>query len=235
MSHRWSDLGSFARERGAPVERGPSNGLRSSGALFFTAGCVVLMGIITAEALYPLTYTTAGNEISDLGGTKPPGGLVLQPSATIFNLTMMATGLLVLLGAVVGRRQIGRATGLAITLLGASILGVGIFPGNTGTPHALLAMGAFFSGGIAAVLSAHSVTPPLRYVLALLGSINLLALASYFVLGEANPLWVLGVGGAERWVAYPVVLWLLGYGGYLAGAGRSAPQVPELQAAPAAA
>ena len=23
-----------------------------------------------------------------------------------------------------------------------------------------------------------------------------------------------GVGGAERWVAYPVILWLMGFGGY---------------------
>jgi hypothetical protein len=35
--------------------------------------------------------------------------------------------------------------------------------------------------------------------------------------GDASPLWVLGVGGAERWVAYPVILWLMGFGGYLAG------------------
>ena len=167
----------------------------------------------------PTLDTTAGNEISDLGGTRPPAGLVLQPSATIFNLTMMATGLLVLLGTIVSIGQLGRATGLVVGALGVSILGVGIFPGNTGTPHALLAMVAFFSGGIAAVLSARRVAPPLRYVLALLGAVNLVALGSYFVLGDANPLWVLGVGGAERWVAYPVILWLLGFGGYLAGRG----------------
>ena len=84
------------------------------------------------------------------------------------------------------------------------------------------------------MLSARSVTSPLRYVVALLGTVNLLLLTSYFVLGDANPLWVLGVGGAERWVAYPVILWLIGYGGYLAGAARSSPNV-ELHAAPATA
>lgn len=57
--------------------------------------------------------------------------------------------------------------------------------------------------------------------------INLTALATYFLLGESNPLWSLGVGGAERWVAYPVILWLLGYGGYVAGRGS----VPELSRA----
>ena len=230
MSYQQVRFESVARPRPAHVEPTGSKDLRSAGALLFTAGCIVLMGIITAEALYPLTYTTAGNEISDLGGTRPPAGLVFQPSATIFNLTMMATGVLVLLGVVVGHRQFGRATSLAITLLGASVLGVGIFPGNTGTPHALLAMGAFFSGGIAAVLSARAVMPPLRYVLGLLGTVNLLALTSYFALGDANPLWALGVGGAERWVAYPVILWLIGYGGYLVGSASSARESSDLRA-----
>ena len=43
------------------------------------------MGIITAEALYPGTFSTGANEISDLGGTRPPNSVILQPSATIFN------------------------------------------------------------------------------------------------------------------------------------------------------
>jgi hypothetical membrane protein len=191
--------------------------LRLAGTALFAAGCIIVMGIITSEAFYPLVYTTGGNEISDLGGTRPPAGLVFQPSATIFNLTMMATGLLVLLGSWLGHHRFGRPTTFAIGVLGASVLGVGIFPGNTGTPHAALAMFAFFSGGFAAVLSARSVTAPLRYVLVLLGAVNLLALASYFALGDANPLWVLGVGGAERWVVYPVILWLIGFGGSVGG------------------
>ena len=77
----------------------PSRLVRAAGAMLFVAGAVILMGIISAEALYPAPYTTGGNEISDLGGTEPPAAIVLQPSATIFNLTMMAAGALVLAGA----------------------------------------------------------------------------------------------------------------------------------------
>ncbi len=73
--------------------------VRAAGAMLFVAGAVILMGIISAEALYPAPYTTGGNEISDLGGTEPPAAIVLQPSATIFNLTMMTAGVLVLAGA----------------------------------------------------------------------------------------------------------------------------------------
>ena len=40
--------------------------LRLGGALLTIAGVTILMGIITAEALYPNIFTTGGNEISDL-------------------------------------------------------------------------------------------------------------------------------------------------------------------------
>jgi hypothetical membrane protein len=191
---------------------------RFAGALLFSAGAILLMGIITAEALYPVVYSTAGNEISDLGGTRPPEGLVFQPSATIFNASIMLTGLLVAIAALVVHRAYGHwSVSTPIAGLGLAALAVGIFPGPTGNPHAIAAMVAFFSGGFAAVLSARVVRPPFRYPLLILGVITLASLASYFTLGDANPMWELGVGGAERWVAYPEILWLMGFGGYLAG------------------
>lgn len=193
-----------------------------AGLAFFSAGVVIFMGIITAEALYPVAYSTFGNEISDLGGTRPPAGLVFQPSATIFNTAMILTGLFVAFGSFAVHRAFGHWTvTLPIAVLGAGVLLVGIFPGNTGTPHAVSAMVAFFAGGFAAVLSSRVTRAPLRYALGLLGVVNLTLLASYFTLGDANPLWALGVGGAERWVAYPEILWLLGFGGYLAGSSEA--------------
>jgi hypothetical protein len=32
-----------------------------------------------------------------------------------------------------------------------------------------------------------------------------------------GPVAILGIGGLERWVAYPVALWVTGFGGYLLG------------------
>ncbi|HWC69718.1 MAG TPA: DUF998 domain-containing protein, partial [Actinomycetota bacterium] len=32
----------------------------------------------------------------------------------------------------------------------------------------------------------------------------------------------LGIGGIERWIVYPVILWMVAFGGYLL-AGRTAP------------
>lgn len=198
----------------------PTTAVRLAGVLLLLAGAIVLMGIITAEALYPAPYTTGGNEISDLGGTRPPEGLVLQPSATIFNLVMLGCGLLVLVAAWLVQRGLGRRS-LAITLglLGVGATCVGLFPGNTGTPHALFSLLTFVAGGVCGLVAARVTSAPFRYVSAALGVVSLGALLSYGVLGDAGPLASLGDGGVERWVAYPVVLWLVGFGGYLTASG----------------
>ena len=58
------------------------------------------MGIITAETKYPVfRHYTTRQEISDLGGTSPPQGLVTQPSAMIFDATMLIAGVLLVAGA----------------------------------------------------------------------------------------------------------------------------------------
>ena len=192
--------------------------LRLGGAILFLAGSIILMGIISAEALYPAPYTTGGSEISDLGGTRPPEGLVLQPSATIFDVSMIVIGLMVIAGSVFVHRAFGRrAVTIPILVLGVGALGVGLFPGNTGTPHALFAMATFIAGGVACITSSIATSGPFRYLSMLFGAVALATLGSYIVLGDAAPLASLGAGGLERWIVYPIVLWITGFGGYMAG------------------
>ncbi len=106
---------------------------------------------------------------------------------------------------------------IPLAVLGVGALGVGLFPGNTGTPHALFAMLTFVSGGVAAISAARVSSAPFRLVSLALGSIALLTLASYIVMGERSPLAPLGIGGVERWIVYPIVLWVTAFGGYLSG------------------
>ena len=56
-------------------------------------------------------------------------------------------------------------------------------------------------------------------LLVLVGGVALAALASVFLLGvdTGNPLMVLGLCGAERWVVYQILLWATGFGGDLLG------------------
>ena len=202
----------------AAAGRTRASDLRLGGALLSLAGGIILLGIITAEALYPRAYGTGANAISDLGGTEPPNSLVFQPSAGVFDGSMIVVGLLVLAGTWFVHRAFGRRSmTIPLALLGVGALGVGLFPGNTGTPHALFAMLTFVSGGVASLTGSRVATAPFRYLSMLLGALSLLTLVAYMTLGDANPMAGLGIGGIERWIVYPTVVWVTAFGGYLAG------------------
>ena len=191
-----------------------------AGALLFTVGVIAILGIITAEALYP-GYSTSANEISDLGATPPPQSLVVQPSATIFNTAMMVCGALVILAAFFLYRSFrSRAVAISTGLFGVGALGVGIFPGNYGDLHAGFALLTFIVAAVAAIIAHKVETAPFRYFSVVLGAVSLVVLVLYFILGDSHPLAGLGSGGIERWVAYPILLWVTGFGGYLLGRSR---------------
>ena len=188
-----------------------------AGALLFLAGVIIIMGIITAETLYP-GYSTARNMISDLGATMPPDSIVIEPSASIFDASMIAAGLLILFAAFsLHCESRDRLFTMLLALLGTGVLGIGLFTGRYGTIHTLLALLAFISGGLVCIAAWRVVRPPFSWFSVILGVISLSTLGSFYFLSGSGPLMALGPGGLERWVAYPVVLWLTGYGGYLMG------------------
>ncbi|WP_382209939.1 DUF998 domain-containing protein [Halorussus caseinilyticus] len=150
--------------------------------------------------------------------SRPPNSVVHQPSATIFNATMVLSGALVLVATYFVHRTFGRrVVSVPLALFGVGVLGVGVFPGNRVPWHGIFALLTFVSGGVTVVLSSRVVTSPFRYLCLAFGGVSLTALASAIFLGSANPLLVLGLGGVERWVVYPLLLWMTGFGGYLMG------------------
>ncbi|MDO8869410.1 MAG: DUF998 domain-containing protein [Methanobacteriaceae archaeon] len=189
--------------------------LTRSGLLFFLVGSIILMGIITAETFYPekYTYTTSDSMISDLGATEPPNSIITQPSATIFNFSMIIVGILVLLGTYFLFRALNdKIATILIGLLGLGALGVGIFPGNVNPQHPLFALTTFISGGVSAIYSYRLINSPFKYLSVLFGITGL-----FFLFTAIIFIPIMGGGGVERWVAYPIVLWLIGFGGYLMG------------------
>ena len=187
-----------------------------AGASMVLAGAVAFMGILTAEVLYP-GYSTR-QDISDLGSTQPPNPVIHEPSATIFDGTMLVTGALVLVAAYFVYRSGGRrAFAASLAVFGVAVFGVGVFPGNVTPWHGLFALLTFFSGGVTALLSARVAERPFSYLCALLGGVSLATLLSVFfyglVLTRPHPLSFLGSGGIERWVAYPLLLWVVAFGG----------------------
>lgn len=188
----------------------------AAGTLIAVAGFIILMGIITAEALYPATYTTFDNEISDLGATRPPDSIIRQPSARIFNTTMIASGLAVLGAAgFLYRTDQKRRVPISLTFVGAGLVGVGIFPGNIAPFHGIAALTTFVSSGVAAILSGTVHRAPFKQFAIGMGVVSLGSLV-IAMLGDLTPAFdELGDGGVERWVAYPVVIWLVAFGAFL--------------------
>src|SRR5208282_3674614 len=88
---------------------------------------------------------------------------------------------------------------------------VGIFPEYYPIEHQIFSLIVFLFGGLAALASLNLVAKPFNYLSVALGLMTLVALALYIpgiYLG-------IGAGGMERMVAYPVLLWGVGLGGYM--------------------
>ena len=189
------------------------------------SGFIGFMGIITAELLYP-EYSTR-QDISDLGSTRPPNPVIHEPSATVFNTTMLVTGATVLVSAYLLYRVLDRrGFPIALAVFGFGAFGVGVFPGNVTPWHGLFALLTFSAGGITVLLSSRVVSRPFSLLCGLFGGISLVVLVSVFVfglaLGAPHPLAFLGAGGIERWVVYPLILWLPAFGGHLMAASGDA-------------
>lgn len=187
--------------------------IKISGMLLFLSGFLIFMGIITGEMFYTLPFNTRGNYISELAAALPPNTVTPPISAAIFNLTMIFTGIMVVVaGSLLQKTSKKLIATIPLMMFGAGITGVGICPGNVVPWHGIFAIVIFLTGGIGAITSFMIVKGPLRYVLICFGIISLILL---FFTKNFIPL--LGVGGAERWLFYPEVFWIMGLGGYLPG------------------
>ncbi len=184
-----------------------------AGSFYFLAGTFILMGIVLAEIFYP-GYNISLQMISMLG-SYPPGGTLVEPSAFIFDKAMILSGVTLIIAMLfLYQTKIGKFLSFSTLVMGVGILGVGLFPAYTGTPHDISALLTFGAGGLSAIFSSKILTPPLKYIAAILGAVSL----TFLVLGILFSFSVVpefGKGGAERLVAYPIILWLVSFGGYL--------------------
>lgn len=188
---------------------------KRAGTLLVVGGIQFVIALILAEAVYP-GYSIAHNYISDLGEWG-------KPSAAIFNLSIMIFGISIIVASVFIKRYFHlRKMAYLYTIAGAGSLGVGIFPENTfvvsGVPvlHSISALLAFVVGGIAAIVTYKITKSPFRYISAFLGAFSLIAFVVFLATRDASALGI-GAGGLERMVAYPTILGLIGFGGYLLG------------------
>ena len=183
-----------------------------AGILIFIASLQFVLAMTISEALYP-QYSVSANYISDLGEPSKAGSV-----AYIFNSSIFLLGLLTVISAYLIQRIFDYkifSTFLVLTGIGA--MGVGLFPESFGILHTIPSFITFFFGALSTIASYRLQKRPLSYLAIILGLLSLLAL----ILFALDIYLGLDKGGMERMIAYPILLWALGFGGHLIGSSES--------------
>jgi hypothetical membrane protein len=190
-----------------------------AGILLVVACVQYLLAVNVAESLYP-GYSIAVNSLSDLGGSLP----LVEPAAIIYNASNIILGILILITVYLILKSGGcRLFSSCLAVFGFCIVALGIFPEYSGGIHVTFALLAFISGILALFFSYRlGINIPMIIISMILGLIALITVISPFIYGtgSANPLNVLGMGGAERLIVYPIILYLTALGGYLTSRGK---------------
>lgn len=183
--------------------------LQLAGVLLFSLAALFMTVIMLGASMAP-GYDIAQGAISDLG--------VIDETQLLFNASLFAVGALNLVAGYLLYRAHRRFWIMAVFFLAAvGAAGAGLVPLDTNDLHGIFALTAFLFFNVQAVAVGTLVNGPMRAVswIAGLAGIGFVVL---MVIGDAgNPgvFGPIGHGGAERMIVYPVMLWLMGFGGYL--------------------
>ena len=173
-----------------------------AGVLFFIAATQFVLGLIVAEALYP-GYSISQNYISDLG---------IGSTAMVYNASVFLLGLFMIVGTYFLQRAFNIKILTALLVLTAiGSMGVAIFTKNSEPMHSIAALLVFLFGGLSAIYSYKLMKPPFYLINVIIGVMTLSALVLFVVHQYLG----LGVGGMQRIIVYPILIWTIGVGGYL--------------------
>jgi hypothetical membrane protein len=196
-------------ERKESIEMGLRGASQLAGSLLFLLGAWFLTAIMLGASIAPI-YDYSAAAISDLG--------VIPETAILFNVTLLLIGSLNLVGGYLFFRSHRNSLVLwPYVLASIGALGAGLFPLSTGSLHSLFALVAFVFFNVEAVATAAVLSGWMRPISVLAGVIGLLSVVLMIIGDGGNPaaFWIIGHGGTERMIAYPVMLWLTLLGGYL--------------------
>jgi hypothetical membrane protein len=190
-----------------------------------------IVGNIVTQIGYGPSYSLTENYISDLGAAHCgyfdgmgsfPGRYACSPWHIVFNVATVVMGLLLILAVVLiqsafpKRRSSQLGLGL-LALAGIGAIGVGLSPEDVNiTIHSASALLAFAGGNIALIVLGFAMFRDTRWdgyraFSMLCGLIGFVAL----VLFATRNYYALGVGGMERLIVAPVLLWALVVGVHL--------------------
>jgi hypothetical membrane protein len=185
--------------------------LTIAGLSFFACAAVFMTTIMVAASMAP-GYDLRGDAISDLG--------VIADTAGLFNVALVLTGALNIVGGIALFSATGRRIDLGLQVLaGLGAIGAGLVPLSAGGLHGIFALAAFVFFNMQIVPMATLAGGAMRWVGYALAAVGV-AYVVVMAIGDAgNPavFGPIGHGGAERMIVYPPMLWLLVAGGHLLG------------------
>jgi len=182
---------------------------RVPGVLYFILAAWFMTAIMLAASMAP-AYDISGGAISDLG--------VIEETAPLFNGSLIVVGLLNALATWLHYRLHRRRGILGVALLASvGAVGAGLVPLDRGGLHGLFALVAFVAFNLQAIGNGRIVTYPMRAMSYGAGALGLLFVL-LMAIGDAGneaAFGPIGHGGTGRMIVYPVMLWMLAFGGYL--------------------
>lgn len=179
----------------------------NSGTGFAISGLLAMLAVTSAQAIYP-TFVTRNDAISTLGGAG-------TPTEFFWNTVLVIVGVLWIWSTYSLFRSRNKKIGsIAFYPAAVGFILVGISPWNQfPLTHYLGAQLAFFFGALSCLVGSRIVSGAASKISVFAGVFSLAAYFSgYF--GSDN---ILGPGGIERMIYYPILLWAIVFGGYLIG------------------
>jgi hypothetical membrane protein len=188
-----------------------------SGGSLLIGGIQWFLGILAAESWYN-GYSSRIDYVSDLG---------TGPTASIYNLSVFILGALLAFGAFFLFKSTDRKLlPVLLTISGIGAMGVGIFPANLQPMHSIATLLAILFGSFAAIGSNTYQSKPMSIIAVVLGLVSLvlaIVFIPYLGLPMGSTITFLGMakGSLERWAIYPLLAWIIGFGGYLMGTAKT--------------
>ncbi len=212
------------RERYGPLVH---RSVRHGAYLWILGVLIFVVAMVVTQIGYNgngVPYSLVHNYISDLGaahcgylaGHYYDGGWVCSPWHEVFDVGIVLMGLLLILGVFLIRTGFpprpSRTLGLALlALAGFGAIGVGLSPEDVNvTVHVISAGIAFILGNLALVILGFAMFRDTRWdgfraYTILSGLVGLVAFGLFYT----KNYFALGVGGMERLIVAPLLLWAL--------------------------
>jgi hypothetical membrane protein len=130
----------------------------------------------------------------------------------VFSASIFLLGLLIIVGTYFLQCAFNvKILTVLLTLTALGFIGVSIFTHNSYSIHFIAAVITFLFGGLSAIYSYKLMKLPFSLINVLLGLMTISVSVLYLIKQYLG----LGLGGMERMMVYPILIWEIVFGGYL--------------------